>query len=147
MSALQDVTFDSPGSMPGARLAKSLPAINGFQTIGSLGQQHPPWILGGKSADLIQLPKLVLGGLGSHIMWSLTAGYYYRPDAFLGDVGPAIGNTVGPVVAGVIGNYLTVQVSFIVTIPVLFLSWLLFLPKKEACPMTIKESYIPEPAD
>src|SRR4029077_168861 len=50
-----------PGSMPVARLAKSLPTINGLQTIGSLRQQHPPWILGGKSADLIQLPKLVLG--------------------------------------------------------------------------------------
>src|SRR6478752_1396579 len=47
--------------MPVARLAKSLPAINWLQTIGSLGQQHPPWILGGKSADLIQLPELVLG--------------------------------------------------------------------------------------
>lgn len=58
-----------------------------------------------------------------------------------------IGNTVGPVVAGVIGNYLTVQASFIATIPVLFLSWLLFFPKKEVCPMTIKESYIPEPVD
>src|SRR6476660_9947024 len=50
-----------PGSMPVARLAKSLPTINGLQTIGSLGRQHPPWILGGKSADLIQLPKIVLG--------------------------------------------------------------------------------------
>src|SRR4029077_13700705 len=50
-----------PGSMPVARLAKSLPTINWLQTIGSLGRQHPPWILGGKSADLIQLPKLVLG--------------------------------------------------------------------------------------
>src|SRR4029077_647583 len=40
---------------------KSLPTINWLQTIGSLGRQHPPWILGGKSADLIQLPKLVLG--------------------------------------------------------------------------------------
>src|SRR4029077_6267039 len=49
------------GSMRLARLAKSLPTINWLQTIGSLGQQHPPWILGGKSADLIQLPKLVLG--------------------------------------------------------------------------------------
>ena len=47
--------------MPVARLAKSLPTINWLQTIGSLGQQHPPWILGGKSADLIQLSKLVLG--------------------------------------------------------------------------------------
>ena len=44
------------GSMRLARLAKTLPAINGFQTVGSLEQQHPPWILRGKSADLIQLP-------------------------------------------------------------------------------------------
>src|SRR6185295_12686591 len=50
-----------PGSMPVTRLAKSLPTINGLQTIGSLGTQHPPWILAGKSADLFQLPKLVGG--------------------------------------------------------------------------------------
>ena len=31
------------------------------QTVGSLERQHPPWILRRKSADLIQLPKLVLG--------------------------------------------------------------------------------------
>jgi hypothetical protein len=33
----------------------------GSQTVGSLERQHPPWILTGKSADTIQLPKLVLG--------------------------------------------------------------------------------------
>ena len=42
------------------RLAETLPAINWLQTVGSLEWQHPPWILGGKRADLIQLPKLVL---------------------------------------------------------------------------------------
>src|SRR6202171_1929331 len=42
-----------------ARLAQTLPAINWPQTVGSLERQHPPWILRGKSADLIQLPKLV----------------------------------------------------------------------------------------
>src|SRR5258707_13689653 len=44
-----------------ARLAETLPAIHWPQTVGSLERQHPPWILRGKSADLIQLPKLVLG--------------------------------------------------------------------------------------
>ena len=44
-----------------ARVAKMLPAINWPQAVGSLERQHPPWILRGKSADLIQLPKLVLG--------------------------------------------------------------------------------------
>jgi hypothetical protein len=44
-----------------ARLAETLPAINGPQTVGSLERQHPPWVLRGKSADLIQLPKLVWG--------------------------------------------------------------------------------------
>src|SRR5713101_2585048 len=44
-----------------ARLAETLAAINWLQTVGSLERQRPPWILGGKSADLIQLPKLVLG--------------------------------------------------------------------------------------
>jgi hypothetical protein len=32
-----------------------------IQPVGALERQHPPWILGGKGADLIQLPKLVLG--------------------------------------------------------------------------------------
>jgi hypothetical protein len=36
-------------------------AINWPQTVRSLERQRPPWILRGKSADLIQLPKLVLG--------------------------------------------------------------------------------------
>src|SRR5258708_21509763 len=36
-------------------------AISWPQTVSSLERQHPPRILGGKSADLIQLPKLVLG--------------------------------------------------------------------------------------
>src|ERR1700677_496124 len=31
------------------------------QTVSSLERQYPPWIFRGKSADLIQLPKLVLG--------------------------------------------------------------------------------------
>src|SRR5882724_2602023 len=44
-----------------ARLAETLPAINWLQTVGSLEWQHPPWIFRGKRADLVQLPKLVLG--------------------------------------------------------------------------------------
>src|SRR5712671_5001923 len=43
------------------RLAETPPAINWLQTVGSLEWQHPPWIFRGKHADLIQLPKLVLG--------------------------------------------------------------------------------------
>ena len=43
------------------RLAETLPAINWLQTVGSLEWQHPPRIFRGKHADLIQLPKLVLG--------------------------------------------------------------------------------------
>src|SRR6266403_5706291 len=43
------------------RLAETLPAINWLQAVGSLEWQHPPWIFRGKHADLIQLPKLVLG--------------------------------------------------------------------------------------
>src|SRR5258705_4823577 len=49
------------GSMRLARLAETLPAISWPQTVGSLERQRPPWILRGKSADLIQLPKLVFG--------------------------------------------------------------------------------------
>src|SRR5712672_2681162 len=44
-----------------ARLAETLAAINWLQTVGSLERQRPPWILRGKSADLIQLPELVPG--------------------------------------------------------------------------------------
>src|SRR5712671_5879188 len=43
------------------RLAQTLIAITWPQTVGSLERQHPPWILRGESADLIQFPKLVLG--------------------------------------------------------------------------------------
>src|SRR5271170_4070224 len=38
-----------------------LMAITWPQTVSSLERQHPPWIFRGKSADLIQLPELVLG--------------------------------------------------------------------------------------
>jgi hypothetical protein len=44
-----------------SRLVETLPAINQLQTVGSLEWQHPTWILKWKSADLIQLPKLVMG--------------------------------------------------------------------------------------
>src|SRR6202051_3174147 len=44
-----------------SRLAKTYPAINRLQTVGFLEGQHPPWIFSGKSPDLIQLPKRVLG--------------------------------------------------------------------------------------
>src|SRR3984893_14014650 len=42
-------------------LAETLPTINWIQAVGSLEWQHPPWVLRGKRAALIQLPKLVLG--------------------------------------------------------------------------------------
>src|ERR1700722_2082913 len=42
-----------------AHLTQSLPAISWSQAVGSLERQHPPWILKGKSADLIQLTKFV----------------------------------------------------------------------------------------
>src|SRR5258705_13798214 len=47
-------------SMRCAHLAQSLPTISGPHAVGSLERQHPSWILKGKGADLIQLPKLVL---------------------------------------------------------------------------------------
>ena len=49
------------GSILLSRLAKTYPAINWLQKVGALEPQHPPWILTGKSADLIPVPKLVLG--------------------------------------------------------------------------------------
>jgi len=42
-----------------------------------------------------------------------------------------IGNTIGPVVAGMVGDLLAVQVSFLTTLPLVFLSWLLFQPGKQ----------------
>src|SRR6202045_1308015 len=46
------------------RLAETPPAINWLQAVGALEWPHPPWILRGKHADLVQLPKLVLGEVG-----------------------------------------------------------------------------------
>ncbi len=42
------------------------------------------------------LPKLMLGGVAvEHIWWSATVGFYYRPEATLGDQPKAPGNTMG----------------------------------------------------
>jgi hypothetical protein len=49
------------GSILLSRLAKTHPAINWLQTVGARERQHALWILTGKNADLIQVPKLVLG--------------------------------------------------------------------------------------
>ena len=38
------------------------------------------------------LPKLMLGGLSHHVLWSLTGGFYYRPQAVLGS---SSGDTAG----------------------------------------------------
>lgn len=40
------------------------------------------------------LPKLILAGYGSHIRWSFTGGFLYRPQAHLGIIGPE-GSTAG----------------------------------------------------
>src|ERR1700722_15310239 len=58
-ATLRDHPFQ--GSMRFACLAETLPAINWPQAVGFLERQHPPWILRWKSADFIQLPKLVWG--------------------------------------------------------------------------------------
>src|SRR5580704_8979248 len=50
--------MDDLGDGRGVRA--SLTFANWLQAVGSLERQHPPWILGRKSADLIQLLKLVL---------------------------------------------------------------------------------------
>jgi outer membrane protein OmpA-like peptidoglycan-associated protein len=41
------------------------------------------------------LPKLVLSGIGHHVMWSFTGGFYVRPEASIGNLAPAPGNSVG----------------------------------------------------
>ena len=40
------------------------------------------------------LPKLMLGGLSHSVMWSLNAGFLYRPFGTVGGQAPAAGNTV-----------------------------------------------------
>ena len=39
------------------------------------------------------MPKLVLGGLASHIMWSFTGGVMIRPDARIGTINDPAGQT------------------------------------------------------
>ncbi len=58
-----------------------------------------------------------------------------------------IGNTVGPVVAGLLGDLVSVQVSFLTTIPVIFLSWLLFMPIREPQPASIDQLCVGKQAD
>jgi OOP family OmpA-OmpF porin len=41
------------------------------------------------------LPKLVLGGLGHSVRWSVTTGFYYRPDSKIGAPARAPGNASG----------------------------------------------------
>ena len=62
------VSIRLPARYQGLRPAFARSLCNGLesgdgriQPIGALKRKHPPWILRGKSADLIQLPKLVLG--------------------------------------------------------------------------------------
>jgi OOP family OmpA-OmpF porin len=40
-------------------------------------------------------PKLVLGGLSHHLLWSFLAGYQYRRDAAIGTLAAGAGNVVG----------------------------------------------------
>jgi len=58
-----------------------------------------------------------------------------------------IGNTVGPVVAGMVGDLLTVQISFLTTLPLILLSWLLFLPEKQSSGTVFDSVCIGEQAD
>jgi MFS family permease len=55
-----------------------------------------------------------------------------------------IGNTIGPVVAGLLGDVVTVQLSFITTIPIIFMSWLLFMPTGEPQRAGINPVYVGE---
>jgi OOP family OmpA-OmpF porin len=41
------------------------------------------------------LPKLIAGGLWKSLLWSLTAGYYYRPTASLSKLQPSNSNSMG----------------------------------------------------
>lgn len=58
-----------------------------------------------------------------------------------------IGNTAGPVVAGMVGDLLTVQVSFLTTLPFIFLSWLLFRPETRSAAVLFDDVCIGEQAD
>ena len=41
------------------------------------------------------MPKLVLGGLASHVMWSFTGGVMIRPDARIGTINDPASQTAG----------------------------------------------------
>ena len=62
--------------------------------INSFGSPPPFPAQTGESGVRI-LPKLIAGGLTHSIMWSVTAGYYYRPTQSLSKLQPANSNSIG----------------------------------------------------
>jgi MFS family permease len=58
-----------------------------------------------------------------------------------------IGNTVGPVLAGMVGDMLTIQASFLTTLPLLVISWLLFQPEDTSSGLLVDPVRIVEQPD
>ncbi len=62
--------------------------------INSFSDRQPFPAQSGESGVRV-LPKLIAGGLFSHILWSLTAGFYYRPSQAITGLAPRFGNSAG----------------------------------------------------
>ncbi|HNN97351.1 MAG TPA: OmpA family protein, partial [Pseudomonadota bacterium] len=62
--------------------------------INSFSDRQPFPAQSGESGVRV-LPKLIAGGLFSHILWSVTAGFYYRPSQAITGLAPQFGNSAG----------------------------------------------------
>ncbi|MFO0656473.1 MAG: OmpA family protein [Polyangia bacterium] len=55
----------------------------------------PPFPAQTGESGVRALPKLIAGGLWKSLMWSLTAGFYWRPNASLSKLQPVNSNSIG----------------------------------------------------
>ena len=62
--------------------------------VNSFGEA-PPFAAQVGESGVRLLPKLLLGGLGGSVLWSLTAGFYYRPEQLIGTLPDGSGNNMG----------------------------------------------------
>lgn len=55
----------------------------------------PPFAAQVGESGVRVLPKLILGGLAGSVLWSFTAGFYYRPEQLIGTLPDGSGNSMG----------------------------------------------------
>jgi outer membrane protein OmpA-like peptidoglycan-associated protein len=55
----------------------------------------PPFPAQTGESSVRVLPRLILGGLQRRVLWSLTAGFYWRPDQLIGTLPDGSGNGMG----------------------------------------------------